>query len=204
MPRELIRTPVQLRITHPLTFVDPRGTEGIITPIVPFQDAADAYRAIDEHPDQSIKLGIRFPAEPLGPLEEYRRPARVVVDPGALEDRVEMRAHDDDVPVRRRRKSLLTTRTDKHYPHAASALRKLGTVEGLTTAPILRELSHSLGIELPIIQAPMAGAATPELAAAVSVARDREVHVHLAFVQVVLRVAADRVDRAEPDLGISS
>jgi glycerol-3-phosphate dehydrogenase (NAD(P)+) len=30
------------------------------------------------------------------------------------------------------------------------ALRKLGTVEGLTTAPILRELSHSLGIELPI------------------------------------------------------
>ena len=30
------------------------------------------------------------------------------------------------------------------------ARRKLGTVEGLTTAPILRELSHSLGIELPI------------------------------------------------------
>ncbi len=30
------------------------------------------------------------------------------------------------------------------------ALRKLGTVEGLTTAPILLELSHSLGIELPI------------------------------------------------------
>jgi glycerol-3-phosphate dehydrogenase (NAD(P)+) len=30
------------------------------------------------------------------------------------------------------------------------ALRKLRTVEGLTTAPILLELSHSLGIELPI------------------------------------------------------
>jgi glycerol-3-phosphate dehydrogenase (NAD(P)+) len=30
------------------------------------------------------------------------------------------------------------------------ALRKLGTVEGLTTAPILRELAESLGIELPI------------------------------------------------------
>src|SRR5215212_628219 len=30
------------------------------------------------------------------------------------------------------------------------AVRKLRTVEGLTTAPILRDLSESLGIELPI------------------------------------------------------
>jgi glycerol-3-phosphate dehydrogenase (NAD(P)+) len=30
------------------------------------------------------------------------------------------------------------------------AVRKLKTVEGLTTAPILRDLSESLGIELPI------------------------------------------------------
>jgi glycerol-3-phosphate dehydrogenase len=30
------------------------------------------------------------------------------------------------------------------------ARRKLGTVEGLTTAPILRDLEESLGIELPI------------------------------------------------------
>jgi glycerol-3-phosphate dehydrogenase (NAD(P)+) len=30
------------------------------------------------------------------------------------------------------------------------AMRKLGTVEGLTTAPILRDLAESLGIELPI------------------------------------------------------
>jgi threonine dehydrogenase-like Zn-dependent dehydrogenase len=36
-------------------------TDGIITPIVPFADSVDAYRAIDEHPDQSIKLGITFP-----------------------------------------------------------------------------------------------------------------------------------------------
>ena len=36
-------------------------TDGIITPIVPFSESADAYRAIDEHPEQSIKLGIRFP-----------------------------------------------------------------------------------------------------------------------------------------------
>jgi threonine dehydrogenase-like Zn-dependent dehydrogenase len=35
-------------------------TEGIISPIVPFADAAEAYRAIDEHPEESIKLGIRF------------------------------------------------------------------------------------------------------------------------------------------------
>ncbi len=35
--------------------------DGIVTPVVPFSDSVDAYRAIDEHPEQSIKLGIRFP-----------------------------------------------------------------------------------------------------------------------------------------------
>lgn len=35
-------------------------TDGIITPIVPFAESVAAYRAIDEHPEQSIKLGIRF------------------------------------------------------------------------------------------------------------------------------------------------
>lgn len=35
-------------------------TEGIISPIVPFAESADAYRMIDEHPERSIKLGIRF------------------------------------------------------------------------------------------------------------------------------------------------
>ena len=35
-------------------------TEGIITPIVPFAESAEAYRAIDEHPEESIKLGITF------------------------------------------------------------------------------------------------------------------------------------------------
>jgi threonine dehydrogenase-like Zn-dependent dehydrogenase len=34
--------------------------DGIVTPTVSFTDAVDAYRAIDEHPEQSIKLGIRF------------------------------------------------------------------------------------------------------------------------------------------------
>ena len=35
-------------------------TEGIITPVVPFEDAVEAYREIAEHPERSIKLGIRF------------------------------------------------------------------------------------------------------------------------------------------------
>jgi threonine dehydrogenase-like Zn-dependent dehydrogenase len=35
-------------------------TDGIISPIVPFEESADAYRMIDEHPERSIKLGIRF------------------------------------------------------------------------------------------------------------------------------------------------
>ncbi len=35
-------------------------TEGIIFPIVPFEESADAYRMIDERPAESIKLGIRF------------------------------------------------------------------------------------------------------------------------------------------------
>jgi threonine dehydrogenase-like Zn-dependent dehydrogenase len=36
-------------------------SDGILFPIVPFNDAVEAYRAIDEQPEQSIKLGIRFP-----------------------------------------------------------------------------------------------------------------------------------------------
>jgi threonine dehydrogenase-like Zn-dependent dehydrogenase len=35
-------------------------TDGILTPIVPFEESADAYRMIDEHPERSIKLGVRF------------------------------------------------------------------------------------------------------------------------------------------------
>ncbi len=36
-------------------------TDGIVRPIVPFADAVEAYRAIDERPQESIKLGISFP-----------------------------------------------------------------------------------------------------------------------------------------------
>jgi threonine dehydrogenase-like Zn-dependent dehydrogenase len=35
-------------------------TEGIVTPIVSFEESAEAYRAIDERPQESIKLGIRY------------------------------------------------------------------------------------------------------------------------------------------------
>ncbi len=35
--------------------------EGIVTPVVDFTDSVEAYREIDEHPERSIKLGIRFP-----------------------------------------------------------------------------------------------------------------------------------------------
>jgi threonine dehydrogenase-like Zn-dependent dehydrogenase len=35
--------------------------DSIITPVVSFSDSVNAYRAIDEQPEQSIKLGIRFP-----------------------------------------------------------------------------------------------------------------------------------------------
>lgn len=35
-------------------------TDGLLSPIVSFDESAEAYRAIDEHPEQSIKLGIRF------------------------------------------------------------------------------------------------------------------------------------------------
>ncbi|HEY7036805.1 MAG TPA: zinc-binding alcohol dehydrogenase [Thermomicrobiales bacterium] len=34
--------------------------DGIVWPVVPFAESAEAYRAIDEHPEQSIKLGVRF------------------------------------------------------------------------------------------------------------------------------------------------
>src|ERR671917_229746 len=36
-------------------------TEGIVTPIVPFEESVEAYHEIDEHPERSIKLGISFP-----------------------------------------------------------------------------------------------------------------------------------------------
>lgn len=37
------------------------SVEGLITPVVPFDQSAEAYRAIDEKPETSIKLGVVYP-----------------------------------------------------------------------------------------------------------------------------------------------
>ena len=37
--------------------------EPIVRPVVPFERAVEAYREIDEHPERSIKLGVRFAEE---------------------------------------------------------------------------------------------------------------------------------------------
>jgi threonine dehydrogenase-like Zn-dependent dehydrogenase len=34
--------------------------EGLIAPIVTIDESAEAYRDIDEHPEKSIKMGVRF------------------------------------------------------------------------------------------------------------------------------------------------
>ena len=37
--------------------------EPVVQPVVSFEDVLEAYRAIDEHPERSIKLGVRFAAD---------------------------------------------------------------------------------------------------------------------------------------------
>jgi hypothetical protein len=37
--------------------------QGIITPIVDFEDAPAALEAVFHHPENTIKLGVRFPVE---------------------------------------------------------------------------------------------------------------------------------------------
>lgn len=37
-------------------------TEGLLQPRVPISEAAEAYRLIDEHPEQCVKLAVEFPA----------------------------------------------------------------------------------------------------------------------------------------------
>ena len=37
------------------------SVQGLVIPIVPFQEAIRAYREIDEAPEKSIKLGIVYP-----------------------------------------------------------------------------------------------------------------------------------------------
>jgi threonine dehydrogenase-like Zn-dependent dehydrogenase len=35
--------------------------EQVVQPVVPFDEVVEAYRGIDEHPEQSVKLGVSFP-----------------------------------------------------------------------------------------------------------------------------------------------
>jgi hypothetical protein len=53
MPRELDAVAPR----HPALRV---RTEGILSPIVPFEESAEAYRQNNEYPERAIKLGIRF------------------------------------------------------------------------------------------------------------------------------------------------
>ncbi len=34
--------------------------DGLVAPIVPFEQSAEAYRRIDEHPEESVKLGVVY------------------------------------------------------------------------------------------------------------------------------------------------
>jgi threonine dehydrogenase-like Zn-dependent dehydrogenase len=36
--------------------------DGIVQPVVPFEESVEAYRMIDEHPESCVKLGVRFGA----------------------------------------------------------------------------------------------------------------------------------------------
>ncbi len=37
------------------------SVEGIVQPVVPFEDSVEVYRRIEDHPEESIKLGVTFP-----------------------------------------------------------------------------------------------------------------------------------------------
>jgi len=36
--------------------------DGLLNPRVPITQAAEAYRIIDEHPEQCVKLAVEYPA----------------------------------------------------------------------------------------------------------------------------------------------
>jgi threonine dehydrogenase-like Zn-dependent dehydrogenase len=36
------------------------SSDGVVRPIVPFDDCVEAYRRIEDHPEESVKLGVRF------------------------------------------------------------------------------------------------------------------------------------------------
>jgi threonine dehydrogenase-like Zn-dependent dehydrogenase len=50
-----------LRVTEGLMQSGKVRVEGLVHPVVPFAEAAEAYRRIDEAPQESIKLGVVYP-----------------------------------------------------------------------------------------------------------------------------------------------
>jgi threonine dehydrogenase-like Zn-dependent dehydrogenase len=50
-----------LRATEELLRTGRVRVDGLVQPIVPFADAAEAYRRIDEAPNESIKMGVVYP-----------------------------------------------------------------------------------------------------------------------------------------------
>ena len=51
MPKELIALAPRQPVLR---------TAELITPVVPFEKSAEAYREIDEHPERCIKMGITY------------------------------------------------------------------------------------------------------------------------------------------------
>jgi threonine dehydrogenase-like Zn-dependent dehydrogenase len=50
-----------LHVTEELLRTGRVRVDGLVQPIVPFAEAAEAYRRIDEAPNESIKLGVTYP-----------------------------------------------------------------------------------------------------------------------------------------------
>jgi threonine dehydrogenase-like Zn-dependent dehydrogenase len=50
-----------LRVTEALMQSGRVRVEGLVQPVVPFSESAEAYRRIDEAPQESIKLGVVYP-----------------------------------------------------------------------------------------------------------------------------------------------
>ncbi|CUS04320.2 Regulatory protein, DeoR [Candidatus Promineifilum breve] len=81
-------------------------------------------------------------ATPYGSLPIYEpMPGRYAVDRDLYEVKLSLNQHESLALHLAAR--LLTTRTDKHYPHAAAALRKLGEAIGELSPPVSRHMAQS-------------------------------------------------------------
>ena len=81
-------------------------------------------------------------ATPYGTLPIYEpTPGRYAIDRDLYEVKLSLNQHESLALHLAAR--LLTTRTDKHYPHAAAALRKLGQAIGELSPQVSRHMSRS-------------------------------------------------------------